>query len=84
LFIHLQANPSGSVGSLSEADKSLYRSQKVPSFLSVLQLCMKHNLAVMFDAFRPPESHPFYNDTFPTLTDIVSMSGINTSMVNTF
>ena len=78
----MQADPSGNVGSLSDAEKSQYREQKVPTFLDVLQLCLKHDLAIMFDVFLPPTSHPYFNDTFPIMTDIVSMSSINKSVVN--
>lgn len=77
----VKSDPTGSVRGLSEEQKSIYRNQKIPSFIKTLELCIKLNLTVMFDIFLPQTSHPYYNSTYPTLVDIVSMSGINKSKV---
>lgn len=72
----------GTANSLSESQQTVYRNQRIPTFLEFLQLAKKVNGMVIFDIFLPPETHPYHNDTVDIILETIKESDIDPKLVS--
>ncbi|XP_060085144.1 glycerophosphodiester phosphodiesterase domain-containing protein 5-like [Ylistrum balloti] len=76
----IKTNPMMTLGSVSTERRTLYKQQKVPTFLEYLQFANKTDKIVMFNTYHPSKSNPFYTDIGP-IHDAIHQSGINPKKV---
>ncbi|KAK3095074.1 hypothetical protein FSP39_009932 [Pinctada imbricata] len=78
---YLQQDPMGSVRSLSEQSKRLYRNQSVPTLLEVLSLANHTGSYVMFNIDSPDDWHPYYNKSHDLVKEVIELGGINPKQI---
>ena len=66
-------------GITSTASAEAFRGIKIPTFEEVLNFTRDNGYILDFDADRPPEGHPYYDDFYEILLNLTIESGIDAS-----
>ena len=64
-------------GIISEASAEAFRGIKIPTFEEVLNFTRDYSYLLDFDADRPPEGHPYYDDFYEILLNMTIDSGMD-------
>ena len=75
-FILFQIDPFGTVGDLSEEEKSSFSNISIPTFLELLTLVNKTNKILLLDLHGTADWNPYYNNTTDIYMEEVKKIGI--------
>ncbi|KAJ8030450.1 Glycerophosphodiester phosphodiesterase domain-containing protein 4 [Holothuria leucospilota] len=75
----LERDPFGTVQELTDEQRELYASQKIPLMTDLLDIAKKYRLNVLFDLRAPPEGHPHENDFVECTKEKIKENGFEES-----
>ena len=58
-------------GEIEQSQLSIYQAQKIPTLVEVLTVIKRNGQILMYDLRLPNKSHPYFNDTFDIVFDIL-------------
>lgn len=75
-FILFQIDPFGTVGDLSEEEKSSFSNISIPTFYELLTFVNKTNVILLLDLHGTSDWNPYYNKTIEIYMEEIKKIGI--------